>query len=133
MPLESRARVSSLADYWWCTQVKAFRGVSVPEPKILRPARLKPTTSKSIATLCVGDHCKGKGRNAKGQPHNAAANGGIEPMDGGEGESGGDGAGGDGSAAAAAIATRRIPYRWMVLDRLGSSVKLRVDEVRGRR
>ena len=117
---------------WWLTQVKAFKAVSLGDmPKPSRPVKFKPTVDRPHCIQCVGDFCLGK---PAGMELRAAS----DPIDGLYGE--------EAVAAAEAAeealrkemeaaesgepvkATRRIPYRWLVFDRLHGYVNHQVEE-----
>ena len=120
---------------WWLTQIKAFKSVQKePLPTALKPARFRATVDRSTSTKCVGDYClcKGGRHGSKAAQGRADLGGGPTGAAGGsqslllDDESALDAPPSDPDGADPA--TRRIPYRWLVFDRLNASVKNRVDD-----
>ena len=121
---------------WWLTQVKAFKATKLddvgPEK---RAARFKPTVDRPHILQCVGDYCIGKEHNVPSGGAERRGGGGVDEGEGlqSSADLGGAAAGASRTSADeldpnATAATRRIPYRWLVFDRLNASVKHRVDD-----
>jgi len=142
---------------WWATQVKAFRAKGLPA----RPSLSMPEAPAKTSTLCMGDYCLSRRRQTSSQAETdaqgkAACDTGLESVHRstlceldsfGEVPAAGTGALdtlSECSSNAAevssqireqstlvALASRRMPYRWLLLDRLFNGVVQHMHEADG--